>query len=335
MLTKITHQRSRAVKAVVVLLVAACCLVASGRGGSVLAQEAADGGITVAPSRATLEIAKGATSGSVPVSVRNNYDQTVSFETAVWGVKQLHDGSLSPSDDPGATINDALSVIPHSFALEPGQSINAQITVQDSSRLSPGGQYAAIIIKQIDSAGRNLSLSPAVSVITFIIKEDGAVRKLSTSSITESGSLFRLPDRVTASFINEGNLSVVPRASVQVRGPNGAIVKTGVLNQESLWAPPSNTLKVQADLIVLTRAWIPGRYSTHVFYRYDGSDDTREVVVSRWIVPPIALLATVILLGLIAVFGRLLHLLIRRRRRKNVKAIMLPTKKNKSIDGIL
>lgn len=333
MRTAITR-RSRAIEGLLFLL-GLSYLVVQYHGVMVSAQDVASTGVTVTPSRVTLQINKGASSGLAPVSVRNDYAQPVEFEAEVWGVKQLHDGSLAPTAEPEAALKDLLSVAPRSFTLEPKQSINLQIVARDSDKLAPGGHYAAVLIRQANAVREKLSLSPAVTVMAFIIKEDGAVRKLSAASIVKDGPLLGLPDRVTVDFLNEGNLSVVPRASVQVRGPNGDIFKTGVLNQESLWALPSEKLKLQAILSSSARAWLPGRYSTHVLYRYDESDDMQEIVTTNWVFPPLSLLAVVVLFVLIAVLVRLFKRLIRRRRPNHTVILASRAGKRKSIDGIL
>lgn len=326
--------RTRLIGGAATLIIPVCILFLC-RVGFVSAQQATTTGITVSPSLITLDIRKGESSGSVPISIKNNYAQTISFETAIWGVAQLHDGSLSPSAQPETAISDALSVMPRSFTLQPGKSINAQITVRDSSQLAPGGHYASVLVKQVDNTGGSLSLSPAVSVMAFIIKEDGAVRKLSASLVGGSGTMLRVPNTATVDFGNDGNVSIVPRASVQVRGPNGTIVKAGVLNQESLWVLPSSTLKTQTLLASSSRVWIPGRYTTLIIYRYDGSDETKDITTTQWVFPPLTLLSVIILVILVVMFVRWTRRFILRRRSSS-RIVSLPQpNKRKSIDGIL
>lgn len=295
-------------------------------------------GVTVSPAQITMSIDKNETSAEDSVSVRNDYAQPLRFEASIRGIQQSGDGSLVPSTDIDRSLAATLSVTPRSFSLEPGQSINLRLVVTDSGQLSPGGHYASLFIRQAnDDTEQQLSLSPAISVTIFLIKENGAIRDLSVSSAKDDGSLFRVPKNITLTFYNNGNVRLVPRASVSLRAPGGAQVKSGVVNQESLWVLPSGNSNLQAHLASLSLPWLPGRYTMHVLYRYDGSEAQKELIISRWVFPPLAA-ASCVIIGLgFAVVIRLAVLRMQRHRkqRRAAELALAELEKSRSIDGIL
>lgn len=246
----------------------------------------ATSGITVSPVEVSLSTGTKYDMQKSVITIRNDYSEVINFEASIGGMQLLSNGSLTPTGDPDPGLSEALVVAPSVFSLKAGESIGVQLSLKDTSALSPGGHYASLLIKQKETATKQLLLTPAISVAVFIVKEDGAIRSVNISNVAVNGGLFRLPTTTTANFKNDGNVGIVPRASVTVSDNKGRAVATGVMNPQSFTVWPDKTLKLQTSLEKIGSSWLPSKYSVQVTYRYDGSDDQHTVIIRRWFIPP-------------------------------------------------
>jgi hypothetical protein len=242
-------------------------------------------GITISPINLSLDLRKGDDATSGTINVRNDYSRATEFTAAVRGMQLSGDSSLVPSDSPELALAASLVITPSNFTLEPGQSIDVRVTLSNSAKLSPGGHYASVLIRQTADTGNSLSLNPAISVAIFVIKEDGAIRAVKISSVDSGGSIFNVPHSLTANFDSLGNVSMVPRAAVSVYDPLGHMVASGVLNTGSVPIYPNKSVRLETHLISLALGWVPGRYKEQVLYRYDGTDTQQVAVAYKWVVP--------------------------------------------------
>lgn len=241
-------------------------------------------GITVSPVQLPINLIKGEANKTGTVIVRNDYTQPVSFDVSFRGLK-LVGNNLVPSDAPEGALAATMAVTPREFTLEPGKAIEIHVTVSDAASLSPGGHYAALLIRQVAEVSNQLSLTPAVSVALFVTKEDGAQRRISVSSVSTEGHIFRLPTSLTATFSNEGNVPAVPRAAVSIYDPVGKMVMNGVINTESVAIYPGGRLRLQTNLTTVGSSWLPGWYREEVLYRYDGTDSQQRFVAHKLVIP--------------------------------------------------
>lgn len=275
-------------------------------------------GITLAPARLQITLQKGQQMQSATIMVKNSYNQRVSFMATVRAVQQGTDGSLVPDvGQGGSPFKDTIVVTPAAFALDAGQSVNLRLDLVDSSQLPPGGQYAALLVSQVSENAGNVRLTPAVAAGLFIVKEEGAMRKLVASISGHNGSLLQPLSQVDVLFRNEGNVPLTPRAVVRLADTTGRVVAQGVSNEESLTVMPGKDVKVRTTLQSLGGAsWRPGNYRLSVQYRSEGADETTELTQRQLVLPP-QLLVTVsggVVLGAVAI--GLLRAMYKRSRRK-------------------
>jgi hypothetical protein len=277
-------------------------------------------GLTVSPAIVNLLLPKGAKSAESAVSVRNDTPQTLRYTAHVEGAELATNGSLVPSGGPHKVLEPILILSQRNFSLEPKQSVNLKLRLEDSPSLAPGGHYAVLLVSQVDKGNGTIAVLPAIGVTLFVGKESGAIRKLGVAGIETDGTIFRLPRNVTATFKNEGNIDIVPRAAISITRPDGSEVSLGVLNEASVRAMPARSITLQSPVRTIADSWIPGRHTVSIRYRYDGTDTQQTATQEVWYVPPGALLF-IPLLGLLAYGGWwLARWWLGRRRKSPAKA---------------
>jgi hypothetical protein len=275
-------------------------------------------GLTVSPAVVNLQLQTGAKTAEASVSVRNDTNQALDYAAYVEGAELAKNGALVPTGGPDPLLEQSLTLSQGNFTLGPGQSINVKLRLEDAPTIPPGGHYAVLLISQLGSSTGNVSILPAIGVTLFIGKESGAVRKLNVLGIETDGTIFRLPQNITVTFKNEGNIDLVPRASTVVRQPDGRQARMGVLNESSVRAMPNHSVTLQAPVKTLSKSWMPGRYTVQVHYRYDNTDNMQLATQEIWYVPPASLLF-VPLIGLIAYGCWLAGGFLLKRRRANAR----------------
>jgi hypothetical protein len=267
--------------------------------GATVAAETPSSGITVAPAIVTMSLPKDQTVQETSVSVRNNATKQVRLSATIGGIQETNNGTFAPSAivDPGLT--NALFVDQTDITLDGGKSVNLKLQVRDTPALTPGGHYASLLIRDVENTGQNVTLSHAVSVRVFVIKETGAVRAVRVDAMRDDGGLFRVPSTITATFSNPGNVGVVPRASIGLYDPRGRLVASGVLNTESVTVLPSKQAQLRTVMLGEARAWLPGEYEQRISYRYEGSDEQTTGSASMIIIPPLFIGMSVLGLGVL------------------------------------
>ena len=171
-----------------------------------------------------------------------------------------------------------------------GQTSSIGVTVDNRDSLGPGGHYGAVLATAITDTGKAQSVVPQVglhavlSSLILLTKTGGAEPDLKLVSEDFSHSPAKLPGTITQRFQDAGNVHVVPRGIVTVRDPAGRVIKTGALNENSVFILPESFRRISVDLTSMGHAWLPGRYSITTQYRYDGTETTKTYSDSVWYV---------------------------------------------------
>lgn len=245
-------------------------------------------GITVAPAVVNLNVTQVDNNPVSWVGVRNNYSVPVKFIAELKGVDQAQ-GTLTPNKNLPVELADNLIVSPNSFTLEPGKSINIQITMRNGKKASPGGSYAALVLRSNES-NTGIGVKSAVSVAIFIINENGIRADLGIESLKINRFLWGMPRSAVVDFKNNGNVLVVPRGSIVV---SDSLEKTAytkaVVNERSLPVLPGNFLKLNANFIKNSQFLFPGFKKVIVVYRFDGSDKQQAYMqkflyIPQWLI---------------------------------------------------
>jgi hypothetical protein len=100
---------------------------------------------------------------------------------------------------------------------------------------------------------------------------------------------------------------------MMVTDPIGREVAKGIINQESALILPETLRVYPVRLVTLLKSFVPGRYTLTMNYRYDGREDFASTSLQFDFIPPIAIIACLIL---IVFFG---WYVVRWRRQKGEK----------------
>lgn len=273
------------------------------------------GGITVSPASATVQVGSLQRQASFAVGVKNNFSFPITLTARLSGLT-VDNNRLMPSVNADATVSQSTTITPSTFTLQPGNAANVLVTITDSPQLSPGGHYLSLLITQTASAGElsQLSLQAAVSTTVYVVKEDGAKRAITATTISLNRSIFSLPSLADVSFYNNGNTSTVPRGVLFVtKNGNPTIYAKGIINAESIPLFPRQTTKLQSQIMSYSNSVWPGKYSVTTSYHYDGGDSVKTVSVSFWYIPKTWLILAIFVLAICA------YLVSYKRRQKVTK----------------
>lgn len=162
--------------------------------------------------------------------------------------------------------------------LQPKESRSVQVTIQNRTSLQPGGHYAAVVasVKALDSpSGNEVAINQQLMSLVLANKTGGEQYALKLTDIDQNGNLLRLPSVIKLRFQNPGNVHVVPRGTVVLRSPSGAVLAKGVINSESAFVLPETFREIYVPLTKVSNDFpFPGLYKVEVDYRYDGIDKT-------------------------------------------------------------
>jgi len=150
------------------------------------------------------------------------------------------------------------------------------------------------------NAGNKISLNPIASALLFVNKIGGDIHNLILDKVDKANNLFALPSVVTLHFRNQGNTHVLPRGTVEIRGPGGRLISKGVINEGSAIILPELSRNFQVKLGRLALPVRPGHYRLSVNYRFDGYDQFRTYQTNFFLAAPVGLI--VIFMGSVALF---------------------------------
>ncbi len=213
--------------------------------------EIAAKGITVTPSFQEIEIEQGVPEASASFTLRNDHETAVEFELFAYDFQQRdHFGSLALLDGfetaYAHTLASFLRFTEDRLVLPPGESKDIIVTIQNRDSLSPGGHYAAVIIRQVQHEDEIREVLPALSTLLLIRKKGAEQFHLSINSVDwkRSSVRFFIPDTVPVLFQNDGNTHVVPRGNLEIKDIRGRVVYQGTINQDSVFVLPGTERRI-------------------------------------------------------------------------------------------
>ncbi len=280
-------------------------------------------GFAVTPMLQEITLEPGESSALYETEISNETNETTTFEVSV-----IDFGSLDESG--GVAFLGAAGELERKYALAswmqpeaseitvaPAEKRSVKVRIENRDNLSPGGHYGALIFKNTGlpkADTPNVAINQIFASLVFVKKTGGAIYDLRLASVDVPGSHFSFPAQVTPRFENTGNVHVTPRGEVRVLDPFGRSVFRGILNEGSVLLLPETFREYPIKVFSLKKAIFPGVYTYELDYRYDGKEVVETEVVQRFTVPPLFLLAgIVILLGGIVTFRAF------RQHRKSLK----------------
>ena len=166
-----------------------------------------------------------------------------------------------------------LSLGTDTVVLQPGESRQVQVTINNRSSLAPGGHYGAVVasVNSLNGqSGNHVVINQQLLSLVLVDKVGGDHYDLRLQGIKQNGNWLHLPNTVTVRFQNPGNVHVIPRGTVKLKSPGGTVVAQGIINSESAFVLPESFRELYVPLTKIGSAapW-PGLYNIEVDYRYE------------------------------------------------------------------
>lgn len=266
-------------------------------------------GITVAPAALQLGLQKGQQQASTTFTVTNGYKSPVTLSFSM--EKPTDERKSTTGSRPELAVTDPIITIPA------GGTMSQTITLHDTPGLEPGSLQMDMTVTQQGASTSNVGVLPAMRLPVTLIKYDGAVASLGLASIAGPRFAMHMPQQVSVSITNTGNITAIPRGTVTILNSAGTVLGTGILNQPSQAVAPGAVIQLRTAITSQGHGTLPGNYRIAVSYGL-GSDnpaktaDMTFIFVTWWHMLTIAAALTV---GwLLYKYGRILH-----RNRKHTR----------------
>jgi hypothetical protein len=236
-------------------------------------------GITVSPALQSITVDQDQPSKSFDFSVTNNdpVEQELHLSTVDFGSLDDTGGVLFLGPEKALNYKYGLahwiSLEKDSLILEPHETQKVVITIDNQASLTPGGHYGAVLVTPVieQAAKKQQTLvNQVASSLLFLTKEGGAHYSLKLAHYSLNGQLARMPSTLSLRFQNDSNVHVIPRGLVTVTDPLGRAVKKGIINSDSGLAMPESFREINAPLVCLSSAFVPGFYQARISYYYEG-----------------------------------------------------------------
>jgi hypothetical protein len=181
----------------------------------------------------------------------------------------------------------------NTLELDPGETENVIVTIENNDTLSPGGHYGALTFQIGDARAEepvnNVSVRQMFSSLVFVKKVGGEIYELNLKEQEYENKYVWPPDIIRLHFQNSGNTHIVPRGIITIVDPLNRAVAKGIINQESSFILPETSRVYPVKLNEIAKSFIPGRYTLNIAYRYDGKDDFTTTSSRFDFIPPIAI----------------------------------------------
>lgn len=286
-----------------------------------------DNGFSIAPFFQEVALEKDQPYAKFNLEVSNNTAMPVVFKLAVLDFGSLDESggvAFLGASEKNLTNRYGLAswvvLEKDALALNPKEKQSIQVTIQNKESLSPGGHYAAIVLKiendesDVENKSSEVAFNPSFASLIFARKLGGEIYDLRLNNKEVGNNIFSLPSSIDLRFRNSGNVHTVPRGAVSLIDPLGKEVMKGVINQESGLILPETFRIFSIDLKKVALAYFPGRYKLFVRYRFDGKEDfvTEEQTIN--FVPLPVILFSLIIALLLIIYGW--FRIIKKRKRK-------------------
>lgn len=279
--------------------------------------EGAQGGLKISPALQEIVLDEKGGEKDFFVTLTNDTENLVTLQ-----ISEFDFGSLDESG--GVAFLGASSDLEKKYALaswmrpekdtltlNPAETGQVRVTIENRDSLSPGGHYGALTFKSIpsdDTTGTNtLSVNQLFSTLVFVKKVGGEIYGLKLGDIEYKAGLVQWQNTLPLRFQNTGNVHVIPRGRAIITDPLGRTVSKGIINEESSLILPETLRTYPVPLKKLAMSFMPGRYTLDIAYRYDGKDDFVSVS-KRFLFFPlptiVSIIILVILIGWIVIFFR-------------------------------
>jgi len=250
-----------------------------------IASQKTTGGITISPFLQQLTIQPNDIEKSYNLTLTNSTNSIQELRLSVRDFGSLNEtGGVLLEGNSNYTkkygLTSWLQLGADTVILQPKESREVPVTIQNRTSLQPGGHYAAVVasVKALDElTGNEVAVNQQLMSLVLVNKAGGEHYALRLTDIEQNGNWITLPSVVKLRFQNPGNVHVVPRGTVELKSPGGTVIARGIINSESAFVLPETFREIYVPLEKVANDFpAPGLYRIDVKYRYDGIDKTAE-----------------------------------------------------------
>lgn len=222
----------------------------------VSAQEKSPFSLSVKPAYQEVEITENDDTVDATLTYENKSDSIQEIELFAFDFKQTdHFGSLALIDNIHEnylhTLVSYLSFDKDSLILLPHTEETLTVKIKNRASLSPGGHYAAVVARAVDSEKENKEkVLPAISSLLLVRKIGGERVNLSLKEILWKPNILvtHIPSTIDLEFENNGNVHVIPRGTLKVTDFLGNVTHQGIINDSSLYLLPGTIRRIPISL---------------------------------------------------------------------------------------
>lgn len=174
-----------------------------------------------------------------------------------------------------------MTFVADTFTLAAGESKLITITLNDLTTLKAGGHYGAVIFKTrpftaAPISGRQVTLNQSVASLVFLTTNGTGKYGLELQPVNSPAAVFKLPASYNLVFKNTGNIQTAPRGYMVVTDPFKRAVARATINPDSGLVLPQTSRLLQTSSVSTSRAFWPGLYTVHTYYKYDNASTYRQ-----------------------------------------------------------
>jgi hypothetical protein len=264
------------------------------------------GSLEISPAFSEVVLDKPDQERKLEITFLNHSDKPLELEMFPIDFKQSGDmGEISflnqTSGSYSYSLSSFLSLESNQLELKGGEKRVFKVTIRNREDISPGGHYAAVIGKVIDSEKNPSSaeIAPSLASLIFLRKTGGERFNLSLVDVDFPKEIikFDYPKTLNLLFQNEGNIHLVPYGRVEIHDIFGRLLYQGVVNSGSAIVFPETKRYIRGDLLLIHKSF-PISLNT---FKVQGQDSLKKI--SYTFQETYLYINPVILLGILAIIA--------------------------------
>lgn len=216
------------------------------------------GSLEITPAFSEVVLDEPSQEQKIEITFINHGTKTVNLEVFPIDFKQSGEfGEISfLNQQPGSysySLSSFLSLEQNQLELKGGEKTVFKVTIKNREDISPGGHYAAVVGKVVDTANDSTSaaIAPSLASLILLRKTGGERFNLSLVDVAYPSGLVRFdyPSLFNIKFQNEGNIHLIPYGRVEIKDMFGRLIYQGTVNPPSHIVFPETTRQIRAELI--------------------------------------------------------------------------------------